>query len=242
MVLIPAGNFEMGSNESDDEKPIHAVYLDAFMIDQYEVTVADYMKCVNAGNCDIANTNFWSGKHQSAYDKYCNYDRSDRRNHPINCVDWANAKNYCAFANKRLPTEAEWEKTATWKNGSKYKYPSGKNSVSCSDAIMLESGKWNENGGCGRVSTWNVGSKSQEINGTYDMAGNVWEWVEDWYDKSYYNGSPNNNPAGPSSGSGRVIRGGGWFSGASILRGAYRFSNGPSLRNNIIGFRCASSP
>jgi formylglycine-generating enzyme required for sulfatase activity len=229
MVLIPAGNFKMGSNKSSDEKPIHSVYLDEYYIDQYEVTVADYRKCVSSGSCDKPRTG-----------KYYNWGTSGRDQHPVNGVNWSSAKKFCSSIGKRLPTEAEWEKAATWKNGRKHKYPSGKSSVSCQDAVMKESGKWNENGGCGRVSTWNVGSKSPEINGTYDMAGNVWEWVADWYDKSYYSNSigSRSNPEGPSSGSRRVIRGGGWDSGASYLRGASRGSGVPSRRRGSIGFRC----
>jgi len=242
MVLISAGKFEMGSNQSSNEKPIHSIYLDDYYIDQYEVTVSDYKKCVSSGSCEVSNTNYWSGKLHPDQDRYCNYDQSGRGNHPINCVNWVNAKNYCSSVGKRLPTEAEWEKTATWKNGRKYKYPSGKNSVSCSDAVMKESGKWNENGGCGRVSTWNVGSKIQEINGTYDMAGNVWEWTLDWYGKTYYSSSQNSNPQGPTSGSNRVNRGGSWSYVASGLRGANRDYNDPSNRNNNLGFRCVVSP
>ncbi len=96
----------------------------------------------------------------------------------------------------------------TWRNGRKYKYPSGKSNVSCADAVMMESGSWNEIGGCGKLRTWPAGSKPQEINGTFDMAGNVWEWTADWYGK-YPNGKQR-NPKGPSSGSYRVFRGGGW--------------------------------
>ncbi len=236
MVLIPAGEFKMGSNSGDkDEKPVHRVYLDAFSIDKTEVTVADYKKCVSSGRCEVANSNYWSGKHQSKYDKYCNYDKNGRGDHPINCVDWKNAKTYCQFVNKRLSTEAEWEKAATWKNGQKYKYPSGKNSVSCNDAVMSDGGA-----GCGKTRTWPAGSKTEEINGTHDMAGNVWEWVSDWYGN--YSSGSQRNPKGSSSGSGRVRRGGGWSDDASYLRGAFRNNYGPSGRNNSIGFRCAVSP
>jgi formylglycine-generating enzyme required for sulfatase activity len=226
MVLIPAGEFQMGSNESDDEKPIHPVYLDDYLIDQYEVTASDYRKCVNSGGCD-----------QPENGPYYNWEKPDRNRHPINGVDWFNAKKFCEYVGKRLPTEAEWEKAATWKNGRKYKYPSGKSSVSCSDAVMYDDGR-----GCGRGSTWKVGSKSQEINGTYDMAGNVWEWVSGWYGENYYGNSLNNNPQGPSSGSYRVIRGGGWSDGASYFRGAYRDFSDPTRRGDALGFRCAVSP
>ena len=234
MVLISAGEFEFGSNNASDEKPIHTIYLDAFYIDKYEVTVEQYRICYNNSRCKKPKTG-----------KYYNWGKQGRDNHPINGVNWNDAKAFCHFVNKRLPTEAEWEKAATWMSGRKYKFPSGKSSVSCQDAVMVNSSTakdWKTNGGCNRVSTWNVGRKPEEINATYDMAGNVWEWVEDWYDKSFYTKSPRNNPRGPSLGSKRVFRGGGWESSSSSLLGAKRFKGFPSLRRNFLGFRCVSSP
>ena len=237
MVSIPAGEFSMGSNKGDsDEKPPHTVSLDEFLIDKQETTVADYKKCVEAGKCEEFTTRYWGGKDQGR-SKYCNWTSSGRDDHPINCVDWFNAQKYCAFVGKRLPTEAEWERAASWKNGKKYKYPSGKSSVSCADAVMDDGGD-----GCGKDRTWEVGSKPEEINGTYDMAGNVWEWVLDRYDSDYYDQSPRSNPQGPDSATYRVFRGGGWGNTASYLRGARRRSNGPSSRGNDLGFRCAVSP
>ena len=241
MVLIPAGEFQMGSNDGDEnEKPVHTVYLDAFYLDKYEVTLDQYKRCNNTGRCEIANTLLWNGQHQPKYDKYCNWNKSDHGNHPINCVDWKNAKAYCNYVGKRLPTEAEWERVATWKNGQKVKYASGRSTVSCEDAVMRESGKWDVYGGCGRVGTWPVGSKPREINGTYDMAGNVWEWVADWY-TSYPSGDQR-NPKGPSSGSSRLFRGGSWYYNASYLNGTFRYIREPSFRCVSVGFRCAVSP
>ena len=224
MVLIPAGEFTMGSNDGgSDERPVHQVELDAFFIDQYEVTVERYAKCVSAGKCDTPTT---GGQY--------NWGKSDRQNHPVNGVDWDDAKNFCSYENKRLPTEAEWERAATWKDGTKYKYPSGKDSVSCTDAVMREGGY-----GCGKDRTWPVGSKPKEINGTYDMAGNILEWVHDRYGD--YPSSKQTNPKGPSSGSSRVDRGGGWRSYASSLRGADRSGIESALRFDFLGFRCAVS-
>ena len=221
MVRIPAGTFTMGSNDGEsDEKPVHQVQLDAFFIDQYEVTVERYAKCVSAGKCDTPATG-----------TYYNWGKSDRRNHPVNGVDWDDAKNFCSYENKRLPYEAEWERAATWKDGTKYKYPSGKDSVSCTDAVMREGGN-----GCGKNRTWPVGSKPEEINGTYDMAGNVWEWVHDWYGD--YPSGKQTNPKGPASGGFRVDRGGGWFiNDASYLRGAFRNRYEPASRHDSLGFR-----
>jgi len=237
MVLIPAGEFEMGSDDGQvDEKPVHTVYLDAFYIDVREVTVADYRKCVEAGACAMPKT-------VSSYTGIlCNWGRPGRENHPINGVDWKGAQDYCRFVNKRLPTEAEWEKAATWKNGRKYPYPSGRPTVSCEDAVMDDGNTYgsSESDGCGKNRTWPVGSKPQEMNGTFDMAGNVLEWVEDWYGE--YSVECQRNPRGPSSGARRVFRGGGWYNDASQLRGTARFSFYPSFRYGFLGFRCACSP
>lgn len=237
MVLIPAGEFEMGTNDGEiDEKPIHTVYLDDYYIDKTEVTVSDYRKCVEAGKCKMPKT-------VSSYTGIlCNWGKPDRKNHPINGVDWEGARDYCRFVNKRLPTEAEWEKAATWKNGQKYTYPSGNSTVSCEDAVMDDGNKYGgrDSDGCGKNGTWPVGSKSQEINGTYDMAGNVLEWVEDWYGR--YSDEYQRNPQGPSSGSRRVFRGGGWYNLAPQLSGTVRFSFYPSFRYGFLGFRCACSP
>jgi len=242
MVLINAGEFRMGSNEQDNEKPIHNVYLDAYYIDRYEVAHKDYRKCVIAGVCATPKTG-----------QYNNWGNTDRYRHPINGVSWSDAKKYCEFVNMRLPTEAEWEKAATWKNGQKFRYPAGKNSVSCQDAVIIDKATfldYDTNGGCNRISTWQVGSKSQEINGTYDMAGNVREWVADKYDKSYYSSNDSmKNPKGPAQGSSWVVRGGGWGSEAEDVRGTVRGYNNPSDPDqgfgpenfSGFGFRCASS-
>ncbi|MFC1883167.1 formylglycine-generating enzyme family protein [Thermodesulfobacteriota bacterium] len=237
MVLIPAGEFEMGSDEGEiDEKPIHTVYLDAFYIDRTEVTVADYRKCVSAGKCIKPKT-------VSSYTGIlCNWGNPDRENHPINGVGWKGAKDYCQFMGKRLPTEAEWEKAATWKDGEKHKFPSGKPTISCEDAVMDDGNKYDGHGsdGCGKGRTWPVGSKSEEINGTFDMAGNVLEWVADYYGR--YSKEHQRNPQGPSSGSRRVFRGGGWYNIDSQLRGTIRFNFYPSFRYGFLGFRCACTP
>ena len=218
MTRIPAGEFTMGSrNGNDNEEPVHQVQLDAFFIDVHEVTVERYAKCVDAGKCDAPLTGY-----------YYNWGKGGRGNHPVNGVDWEDAKNFCSYAGKRLPTEAEWERAATWKDGNKYKYPSGKDSVSESDAVF------------DIYSTSLVGSKLEEINGTYDMAGNLWEWVHDRYGD--YPSGKQTNPKGPASGSSRVIRGGGWhINDASYLRGAIRRGFVPASREYFLGFRCVVS-
>jgi len=229
MILIPAGEFMMGCNEavdpqcSGDEKPYHRVYLDAYYMDKHEVTVAEYRKCVNAGGCKDPVTG-----------QYCNWGQSGREGHPINCVDWNQAQDYCSWAGKRLPTEAEWEKAARGTDGRKY--PWGNETANCQYAVMDDGGS-----GCGRNSTWPVCSKPQGNSpyGLCDMAGNVWEWVQDWYDENYYQGSPANNPKGPSSELSRVLRGGSWgLSHPEYLRASFRFRIEPTFWFYNYGFRC----
>lgn len=226
MVLIPAGYFWMGSDDSDsiaqsDEKPKHKVYLDSYSIDKYEVTNAQYKKCVKAGKCKKPKDTKW-------------YNDSGKANHPVVYVDWEQANTFCKWAGKRLPTEAEWEKTARGESGNVY--PWG-NKWDCKKSC-------NSISPCKQNSTCEAGSFPSDVssNGVYDMGGNVWEWVSDWFYEKYYKNSPYKNPKGPNSGQYRGLRGGSWvdFGGPNDLRGAFRYRNVPSFRYNDIGFRCAA--
>jgi len=227
MVKVPAGKFLMGSKSGDsDEKPQREVYLDGFWIDKYEVTVDLYARCVKAGKCTKPKTG-----------KYYNWDVSGRGNHPINGVDWYQANAYCKWTGKKLPTEAMWEKAARGTDGRKF--PWGNQEASCKYAVMDDGGK-----GCGRDSTWPVGSKPGGVSpyGAHDMAGNVWEWTSDWYGSSYYGNAPARNPRGPSSGSFRVVRGGRWYYVVpAYLRAANRYFYSPGGAYYDIGMRCARS-
>jgi formylglycine-generating enzyme required for sulfatase activity len=215
----------MGSDSGDsDEKPVHTVILDDFYMDVYEVTNAQYAACVDAGGCTPP---YNTGSHTQL-----NYFRNSvYMNYPVIYVDWIQAKTYCEWREARLPTEAEWEKAARGTDGRTY--PWGDTSPSSSLA--------NYNGYVG--DTTEVGSyeSGKSPYGMYDMAGNVWEWVNDWYDKDYYSSSPVENPQGPSSGDGRVLRGGSWLSYVSYLRSADRFWGNPGFRDYVIGFRCSRS-
>jgi formylglycine-generating enzyme required for sulfatase activity len=233
MVIIPDGEFMMGCNKavdnqcSDDEKPYHQVYLDAFYIDKYEVTVTEYDKCVNEGKCKAPRS--------KSDNQYCNLGYSDRGDHPVNCVNWDQTNSYCAWAGKRLPTEAEWEKAARGTDGRKY--PWGNKKAYCDYVVMSQRGR-----GCDRNSTWPVGSKPKgaSAHGVMDMAGNVWEWVQDWYDGNYYGVSPARNPSGPSYGNDRTLRGGSWYgSFLGDFRASYRYRGNPTSREYNVGFRCA---
>lgn len=234
MVAVPGGLFLMGCSPKQkhcdaESQPKHEVRVASFLIDRTEVTVADYRDCVTKKECEAPGTSSGS----------CNWDADDRERHPLNCINWKRASNYCRVQGKRLPTEAEWEKAA--RGNDERAYPWGNQSASCNYAVMVEGGSE----GCGRSSTWPVASKpaGQSPYGAMDMAGNLWEWVSDWYDASYYSRSPNSNPAGPKSGSERTIRGGSWddMLGAPALRTTIRVGNDPSTQGRHLGFRCARS-
>jgi len=219
MVLIPAGEFQMGSNDGDyDEKPVHTVYLDAFYIDKYEVTNAQYKKFMDATGHKAPN--------------YWNDSRFNDPKQPVVGVSWYDAKAYADWAGKRLPTEAEWEKSARGGLIGK-KYPSG-------DNLTRDDANYDGTGG---KDIWEytspVGSFAPNGYGLYDMAGNVWEWCADWYDGEYYKVSPKENPKGPASGNWRVIRGGSWYYVINGLRVANRNSLAPTDVHYDVGFRCA---
>ncbi len=214
MVKVPAGEFTMGSNSGgSDEKPVHRVYLDEFHIDKYEVTNEQYNQCVSAGPC-------------SPNEKFGGFTDPKQ---PVVGVDWNQASTFCSWAGKRLPTEAEWEKAARGTDGRTYPWGEG---IDCTKANYSK---------CGHKKTKPVGSYPSGASpyGAMDMAGNVWEWVADWYDANYYNGNPNRNPTGPSSGKYRVLRGGSWIYDPNLLRSSDRNWYDPDYRLGTLGFRCA---
>ena len=228
MVAVPAGRFLMGSPEGEgvfNERPQHSVALDAFWIDQTEVTNAQYRACVDAGACSPPTC--WSRAEISG------------ERQPVVCVDWQQASSYCAWAGVRLPSEAEWEKAARGTDGRKY--PWGNDEATC-DYAVFDDGSGAP--GCGRgQAAWPAGSKPQGASpyGALDMAGNVWEWLADWYAPDYYTRSPEGNPTGPETGRSRVIRGGSWRFDRYFLRAAYRAGDTPVSRHIDLGFRCAVS-
>jgi formylglycine-generating enzyme required for sulfatase activity len=224
MLLIPASEFTMGSNDGEnDEKPPHQVYLDAFYIDKFEVTTPSYAKFIEAAGGVLPK--FWEGVMPGG--------EGDR---PVVGIDWNNAAAYCQWVGKRLPTEAEWEKAARGFDGRIY--PWGHESPTKLNANFA---KTNWKGYSTLVPVGKLeGGKSPY--GIYDMAGNVYEWVADWYDKDFYRSSPDRNPTGPKSGQFKVLRGGSWSVNAFSLRSTARTYFTPTHRYNFIGFRCAKTP
>ena len=245
MVLIPAGTFQMGSEDEDaeaDEQPVHTVHLDAFYMDKYEVTNAQFKAFVNAnpqwqkGQIDAR---FYSGDYLGDWDGN-NYP-SGKANHPVRYVSWYAAMAYAQWVGKRLPSEAEWEYAARGGLAGK-KYPWG-------DTITRADANYD-----GHVSdTTSVAEYAANGYGLYDMAGNVWEWCLDAYDAGFYAAS--HNSQNPLAGAAtikeiletftsipnyrsRVLRGGGWATGASYLRVADRGWFAPVFALGF-GFRCA---
>ncbi|MDZ4733078.1 MAG: formylglycine-generating enzyme family protein [Nitrospirota bacterium] len=223
MAVVPAGEFTMGSPTGDsDEQPAHQVYLDTFSMDKYEVTVAQYAAFLQAKGVEPPLD--WKTMNQPAHQK-----------RPATNMDWVDAYGYCKWAGKRLPTEAEWEKAARGTDGRLYPWGSD-----APTPLHANFGKtnWNKHEVLAPVGTFEAGKSPY---GIYDMAGNVWEWVNDWYDFKYYPKSPAKNPTGPSTGGTKVIRGGSWYSNPRALRSANRSLISPTDQG-LTGIRCAKTP
>ena len=227
LIYIPAGTFRMGSNSGDvEERYEHTVTLDAFWMDRTEVTNAMYARCVAAGECTPP-----SGT--GSYTRTSYYGNPTYDNYPVLAVTWFQASSYCTWAQRQLPTEAQWEYAARGGlSGATYPWGEG---IDCSRANYMPDRTCEGD-------TVAVGSYPANGYGLYDMAGNVWEWVADWFTPSGYSVDTVTNPTGAVSGEYRVIRGGTWDDDASSLRVANRYGVNPQNQNASIGFRCALSP
>jgi formylglycine-generating enzyme required for sulfatase activity len=220
MAYVPAGPFEMGSDSGEsDEKPVHTVTLDAFWIDEHEMTNGMYDLCVQAGKCDPPNGSY-----------FAIYEYADN---PVVYVTWYDTLNYCEWAGARLPTEAEWEKAA--RGGLEGKiYPWGDESPVCT--LATKSGAQYKS--CSGQ-TAAVKSFAPNGYGLYDMAGNVWEWVSSLYKQYPYRSDDGRELNVIGS---RVMRGGAWDTYEYSLRAANRDRNDPGNDYVNVGFRCARSP
>ena len=228
MVLVPEGEFLRGSpaGEGDpDERPQERVYLEPFYINKYEVTTAQYAEFLRA-----------TGRRKPLH--WDRIDLSQHRNRPIVAVDWHDSVAYCEWAGKRLPTEAEWEKAARGTDGRTYPWGDEAPTQERANYGPYDS-NWESN--LYDVQLKDVGSyeSGKSPYGIYDMAGNVREWVADWYEENYYAKSPVANPQGPSKGELKVLRGGSWGRVPKFLRTANRYRYLPSYRDAFNGLRCA---
>ncbi len=254
-VFIPAGDFEMGCDEGEpcwegrsNESPRHTVTLSAYCMQRTQVSVAQYRECKDSGGCSNGTPT------EMSFNTWCNWTSSpgDREDHPINCINWSEAREYCEWAGGDLPTEAQWEKAG--RGTDQRTYPWGEEQPTCDRC------NWNYTGsgspyGCNAVTegpgTWPVGylttTDGDSPYGLKDMAGNVWEWVLDCYDANFYatcvDGcvDPANNISGCTGN--RVLRGGSFYSyDSAVLRVVTRSLNNPSARGSSFGFRCAMDP
>jgi formylglycine-generating enzyme required for sulfatase activity/serine/threonine protein kinase len=257
MAVIPGGHFFMGSDDDlPAERPAHHVTLSPYCIDIFEVTADEYRACADRGDCRRASTtNEWGGIASSdhkTFDALCNIrDPAGRGRHPINCVDWEMASQYCGARGARLPTEAEWEFSARSSDGRKYPWGDDAPSPRLLNACGKECLEWGKRnhvdeaamyiGGDGWATTAPVGSfpDGRSKFGVQDLVGNVWEWVADYFGP--YDGERAEDPHGPAAGRERVIRGGAWNGAyADWMRPTFRYHDPPDTKSFGIGFRCAS--
>jgi len=220
MVLVPAGEFPMGSEQGDDdEQPVHRVFLDSFYLDTFEVTNGRFAKFVAA----IQSEPPWGFADQETPMVHAEQ--------PVRWVNWLEATGYCLWAGKRLPTEAEWEKAARGTDGRLY--PWGNEPPTPTQAVFgLKEG-------AETVSPIGNRDKGTSPYGVHDLAGNLYEWVADWYDEAFYTTQPTINPRGPSEGTAKVQRGGSYINGPYRLRSTFRTKGDPTEHDPNVGLRCA---
>jgi len=219
-ITIPRGKFMMGSNDSEFGRPVHEVNVPTFQIAKTLVTIEQYKECVDKHQCTEPDVK-WS--------EYCNWRYVDRTRHPVNCIDWNQAQQYAKFKGARLPSEAQWEFAARG-GGQNIKYPWGNEDPTPERAVYGDEGTQ-------PVCSKPLGNTSQ---GLCDMAGNVWEWMQDtWHDS--YRGAPTDGSAWEKDSSDRSFRGGSWSFIPESMRSAQRFSDVPDSRYDFLGFRLVRS-
>ena len=238
MIRVPAGEFVMGSdNGAQHEKPAHKVLLDSYYIGLHEVTNAEYHAFwIADGGENSAHTPVSYGDTLGAE----NWHKiaETKPNYPVVGVSWHNAVAYAKWAGKRLPTEAEWEKAA--RGTDNRLWPWGNAFSLRIRGANIHANVWDVGDGYRErpapVGTYPTGASPY---GVLDMAGNVWEWVADWYSESYYHWGASQNPKGPERGGRRVVRGGSWANGAQLAQCSNRMGHYPAVGTSFIGFRLA---
>ena len=254
IAIVPPGQkaeFWMGCAEEDpqcmnNEKPRHRVIASSYQMMRSEVTVALYRKCVEADRCrDHVDSAFWDRKTQRKWTPFCNWGRPGRESHPINCVAWSQARAYCKWIGAELPSEAQWEYAA--RSGDERLFPWG-DKFECDlgnfdDEDQLDPFILGEPDECdGHPETAPVCSFPGGASpfGLCDMAGNVREWILDWFGKNYYSQCPMNDPVNWTVGEFRTHRGGSWIDDEPRwVRSSGRVRSHPGFRYPVLGFRCA---
>jgi formylglycine-generating enzyme required for sulfatase activity len=219
LVRIPAGSFMMGSEEYDDEKPVHEVHISEFYLGRYPVTNEEYERYM-AADPGVPEPEYWGDR------------QFNRPRQPVVGVSWDDAVKYAEWAGLQLPTEAQWEYAC--RAGTTTRYYTGD-----TEEDLDRAGWYTDNSD---YKLHPVGEKEPNPWGVYDMHGNVWEWCHDWFDENYYADSPSIDPTGPDTGDNRVIRGGSFDGGAAGCRSADRDGYGPDDRDFLLGFRLVSLP
>lgn len=250
MVTISSGSFMMGCQSGDtlcyengEEEPLHEVTLSSFKIDKYEVITADYKKCIAAGVCNNLNEDephYIVAEPEGYYTNNCSINSPDwdEDELSVNCISWFGAKAYCEWVGRKLPTEAQWEYAASGTANTLYTW--GNESPSCSYTMMYDT--VSSKSGCGTESMAKPGEYLNDVSpfGVFDMAGNLTEWVSDYYKIDYYSQSPQNDPLGPETGSYKIFRGGFWGgSDPATFRNSARPYLPPETALSMHGFRCA---
>jgi formylglycine-generating enzyme required for sulfatase activity len=219
MVLVSAGQFTMGGDSIDN--PRHPVYLDAFYMDKYEVTTSRYARFLQASRRQLPF-------------KWSEVGLVSHGGRPVIGVTWEDADAYCRWTGKRLPTEAEWEKAA--RGTDDREYPWGNEEPTSRHANFNRCCEWKGYGVLAIVGSLEAGRSPY---GIYDLAGNVSEWVADWYDKTSYKYELDRNPKGPADGEEKVVRGGSWYDPGPLQHSALRSRSYPTAPSTDRGFRCA---
>ena len=234
-VHVPRGRFRMGCPSRDDreceadERPAHSLYVSRFQLDAREVTHGEYAECVARGLCDPvdrAQCFVWTGRR---FERGAPLSRLlTRADHPAVCVTWYQAQRFCHVHDRRLPTEAEWERAAA--GATRRRFPWGAAEPDCERAHF---------DGCGEHTRPVRGRPSGATpEGAHDMAGNAAEWVHDWYVRAIYGQWRDRDPYGGKHGQVRVVRGGSYYDGPALLRSSYRYGLNPMSSFSTVGFRC----